>query len=96
MDYIKSLKDMVEKLHNCEATHTKSVMVKEHFQGVLVWDGMVEIFELKNHPKAVRCYAWSTKSGDKDKVTAVLEIPPVDSALTAVRVSIVQEMKEKK
>ena len=51
------------------------------------------------HPKAKRCYAWSHLDGKHDERTrfvAVLEIPPVNSPETAVRVQIVKDVKEKK
>jgi hypothetical protein len=49
-----------------------------------------------NHPKARRAYAWSHLDGKNDERTrfvAVLEIPPVNSAETAVRVQIVKDFK---
>ena len=54
------------------------------------------IFDLTGHPKAKRAYAWSHPDGVDDfdeKFTAVLEVPPVDSAKTAVKVAIVAEYK---
>jgi hypothetical protein len=46
-----------------------------------------------------RSGGWSHLDGEKDERTrfvAVLEIPPVDSAATAVRLQIVKDFKEKK
>jgi hypothetical protein len=46
---------------------------------------------LNGHPKAKCAYGWARRDGKNDKgerFVTVLEIPPVDSALTAVRVSI--------
>ena len=46
---------------------------------------------LKDHPKAVRCYAWSSW-GYKDECSefkTVLEIPPVESAEAAVQARII-------
>jgi hypothetical protein len=50
----------------------------------------VEIFNLKGHPKAKHCYGWSQRNGKNDegeRFVIVLEIPPVESASTAVQVS---------
>jgi hypothetical protein len=61
-----------------------------------VWKGDVEVFDLYGHPKAKRAYAWSHLDGAKDERTrfvAVLEIPPVESAVTAARVQIVKDVK---
>jgi len=61
--------------------------------------GDVEVFDLTGHPKAKRAYAWSHVHGKNDegeRFVAVLEIPPVESALTAVRVQIVKDAKKGK
>jgi len=73
--------------------------VHEMFKGQTVWQEDVEVFDLHNHPKARRCYAWSHLDGANDERTrfvAVLEIPPVDSAQKAVQVQIVKDAKGKK
>lgn len=85
-------------LHKCGAVWRKTVPVHEVFQGKTVWQGDVEVFDLMGHPKAKRAYAWSHLDGKKDERTrfvAVLEIPPVESAETAVRVQIVKDFKRK-
>ena len=52
----------------------------------------MEVFALKGHPKAGLAYAWSheTDTGGR-RFVAVLGIPPVGSALDAVRASIAAE-----
>ena len=73
--------------------------VHEVFKGQTVWQGNVEVFNLTGHAKARRCYAWSHLDGKADedeRFVAVLEIPPVESAETAVRVSIVADSKKRK
>lgn len=98
-DYIARLQTAVQHLHNCGAVHRETVPVHEVFQGKTVWQGEVEVFDLTGHPKAKRAYGWSHKEGKDDKgerFVAVLEIPPVDSALTAVRVSLVKEIRNSK
>lgn len=98
-DYISRVQVAVMQLHNCSATWRETVPVHEVFQGQTVWQGEVEVFDLQNHPKAKRAYAWSHRDGKNDegeRFVAVLEIPPVESAITAVRVSIVADGKKKK
>jgi len=59
--------------------------------------GQVEVFDLTGDPKAKRAYAWSHREGKNDegeRFVAVLEIRPVVSAETAVRVLIVKDIKE--
>ena len=51
---------------------------------------------MTTNSKAKRCYAWSHLDGKHDERTrfvAVLEIPPVESAETAVQVQIVKDSK---
>jgi hypothetical protein len=65
----------------------------------MVWQGDVEVFDLTGHPKAKRAYAWRHPDGAKNERTrfvAVLEIPPVNAAQTAVQVQIVKDVKERK
>ncbi len=94
---IEELRNTIRRLHGAEAKHTESVPVKEVFQGQTVWDGVVEVFELKGHPKAKKAYAWAHDTDDplhpKRQVT-VLHVPPVTSPELAVRASIVKEYKD--
>lgn len=98
-DYLARLKLAIEHLHKCAAHHRRTVPVHEVFQGQTVWQGEVEVFDLVGHAKAKRAYAWSHPSGANDtdeRFVAVLEIPPVKSALTAVQVHIVNDFKKGK
>ena len=98
-DYIAQLQVAVSQLHNCGALWRETVPVHEVFQGKTVWQGDVEVFDLNDHPRAKRAYAWGHLDGEKDERTrfvAVLEIPPVESAETAVRVQIVKDVKSNK
>jgi hypothetical protein len=98
MDYIDELRDAIRDLHGCEAEHVGFESVTEVFKGQTVWEGEVEVFNIRGHPKAKRAYAWAHASGkdDRDKrYVAVLELPPVDSARAAVRAAIVEEAKRK-
>jgi hypothetical protein len=81
-------------LHGAEATHVESVAVKETFHGKTVWEGIVEVFDLRGHPKASRVYAWTHDvDGAKKRHVTVLHIAPITSAVEAVRVAIVQELR---
>jgi hypothetical protein len=98
VSHITELRDVIHKLHGAKAEHVRSVAVQEKFQGRIVWDGVVEVFDLSGHPKANRIYAWSHDTDDpkhpKQHVT-VLHIPPVVSPQTAVQAVIVQEYKNR-
>jgi len=95
--YIFTLQMVIRDLHGCGSTHVGTMPVHETFRGQTVWQGRVEVFDLKGHPKAKRCYAWShlDKADDsEERFVAVLEIPPVVSAESAVRASIVADGKK--
>jgi hypothetical protein len=95
--HIQELRDVIRHLHNAKAKHLESVPVVEKFQGKTVWDGVVEVFRLKGHPKTDRVYAWIHYTDDpkhpKQHVT-VPHIPPVVSPQTALQGAIIQEFKE--
>jgi len=98
-DYIARVQVALMQLHDCGATWRETVPVHEVFRGETVWQGDVEVFDLHGHAKAKRAYAWSHLDGEHDERTrfvAVLEIPPVESAETAVRVSLVKEIRKLK
>lgn len=95
MDYIPELRATIRRLHRCEASHTRTEVVKEALNGHVLWEGKVEVFALLGHDDALRCYAW----GDVDEqgrwqVTTVLAIPPVVSAQTAVLAAVAAKIKE--
>jgi len=87
---------VIRDLHGCASIHVATVPVHEAYQGQTVWRVEVEVFDLRGHAKATRCYAWShldKPDGSEERIIAVLEIPPVVSPETAVRVSIVADAK---
>jgi hypothetical protein len=87
-DYRESLKQAIEATHGAtNIVHLKTEPVKEVFQGKTAWEGDVEVFAI-THPKASCCYAWGFKDSDKWHITTVLELPPVVSPETAVKVAI--------
>jgi hypothetical protein len=95
--YLEELQTVIHRLHGVHSTHVKSVPVTEQFKGNVVWDGIVEVFELHGHPKATHAYAWTHNTDNpkqpKRSVT-VLNIPPAVSPEAAVRVAIMQELRD--
>jgi hypothetical protein len=91
-DYIARLQTTIQHLHNCAAVHRATVPVHEVFQGKTVWQGDVEAFDLTGHPKAKRCYGWSF--GEPEEFITILELPPVDSAQSAVKVATAYQIKK--
>ena len=98
-DYISRVQVAIMQLHNCGTTWRESVSVKEVFQGKTLWDGEVEVFDLTGHPKAKRAFGWSHPENADitgERFVAVLEIPPVESYKTAVKMAIYSDIKKGK
>jgi len=96
MSYIEELREVIRRLHGVESTHVASVPVKETFQGRTVWEGIVEVFDLIEHPSATKLYAWSHATDNPDnskRHVTVLHSHPVISPLLAVRAVILQEIR---
>lgn len=90
-EYITRLIQSLRKLHGCKAVHVESITAREMFRGKKMWEREVEKFELKKHPKAKFAYAWGDQNPEDEdnlEVTTVLELPPVKSAVDAVRLTI--------
>ena len=96
MTYIEELRNVIRRLHGVDARHIESVPVKETFQGKTVWEGVVEVFDLIEHPTAFRVYAWAHDTDDPKnprRHVTVLHLHPIKSAEDAVRAAIVQEFR---
>jgi hypothetical protein len=91
---IDELQNVIRDLHGTEATHVETVQVKETFQGQTVWEGDVEVFDLADHPKASRVYAWSHGDPDNPQHITVLQIPPAVTPQRAVQVAIAGMFRE--
>jgi len=97
MNDIERLRKAILDLHGCDSRHAASIAVQETFQDKTAWKGVVEVFELVNHPHAKEAYAWSyeTDAGETRHV-AILAVPPIDSPADAVRAAIIAESQKSK
>jgi hypothetical protein len=91
---IETIRKNVEEHAGCNATHIYSTPVTERYLGQIIWEDIVETFELHAHPKAQRAYGWQFWEGKNAQCTVVLGIPPVDSPNAAVRASIAAEAEQ--
>lgn len=88
-EYQEDIRDAFRRMYSLDCTYLETVPVKEVFQGRTVWEGEVEVFAVHGHPKAVKAYGWSFEDGENGtRYVCVLEVPPVNSAASAVRVAI--------
>jgi hypothetical protein len=85
---LEKLCDTIERRYDCKAEHVNSVRVTEMIGFKKTWQGVVEVFEITDHPEAKRCYTWRSFAGSEPEYVTILEIPPVSSAQTAVRAAI--------
>jgi len=90
---IGELRKAVERLHSGRVRLVRSVRISESFDGKLLWEGMVHVFELEGHPTASRAYAWSSpvEGSTERQYFAVLNIPPITSPAEAVRATVMRE-----
>lgn len=85
----EQFKQVVEKACQCKARHVASKTIIEGFEGDVVWNGIVEVFDLKGHPEAKRCYAfYFVQDNGETVIKTVLGVPPIDSEVSAVRTAI--------
>jgi hypothetical protein len=89
---VARLQVTISHLHKCGALWRATVPVHEVFQGKTLWQGDVEVFDLTGHPKAKRCYGWSY--GEPEEFITILELPPVDSPESAVKVGVAYQVKK--
>jgi hypothetical protein len=91
------LKIAIERTHGGKASYVQSVPVTEMHEGQTVWQGTVAVFDLTEHPKATRAYAWSSpiEGSENRRFHAVLQMGAIKSPADAVRAAIVAEAKGK-
>src|SRR5215831_8238243 len=80
--YVTKLRSVVETSHHCRAIHRRSIATRSSRDPK--WPAQVEVFLLTGHPTAKRCFAWADPVAPS-QIFAVLEIPPVIGAATAVQ-----------
>jgi hypothetical protein len=95
-DYLSELIAAIKATHGATAMHVDTVHVQDSVRGQIVWEGDVEVFELKDHPVARIAYAWVRHDDGVRDIVAVLQWPPVMSPAAAVRAARDGEEKKKK
>ena len=98
-DDISPLKEAIYRLTGCTSTYVETIAVTERFHGFrgeVLWQRDVAVFEIEDHPKAKRVYAWANKNHDHGSArhVVVLEIPPVNSARTAIAAAMAASIVE--
>jgi len=92
-EYIDRVRLVIEYLHKCSARHLRSEHIREDFEGETIWEGDVEVFSIESSStKAKHCYGWSF--GEPEDFITILELPPVESPKTAVKISVAYQIKK--
>jgi hypothetical protein len=83
----EALKRVIESHHGGTATFARSVRVIPSKAKQGDWDGIVHLFELADHPKAKRAYAWASPilGSTKPRYFAVLHMGQVAGPVEAVK-----------
>ncbi len=87
-DYYRTLQKAILVTHGCQAVHAASFAVRKVQDGLIVWDGTVEEFELLGCPQAAACYAWHFPLGNRRGNFLLLKSAQVDSPQRAVQLSL--------
>jgi hypothetical protein len=94
-EMINAFQKAINAAYHCESQYVESLPVREGAEdGQIAWDGVVEVFRLFGHQKALFSYAWRDEKDATGKIICVLKIPPVDSARVAVRMAIAAAANE--
>jgi hypothetical protein len=91
---VDQLQRAVEGQHGGKAVLVGAEPVKETFNVKTVWEGTVHVFDLEDHPKATRAYAWSSPIEGSDQFYAVLHLAGIRSPLDVVRAAIIAERRK--
>jgi hypothetical protein len=94
---IPALIEAIRHMHDCGAKHVETVHVRDEAPtGEVAWEGDIEVFDLVGHARVKKAYAWSeATAGTRRRFFAVLHVAPVDSAVSAVRASILADLNRK-
>ena len=90
------LQQVIRNVHGCESRYLESIHVLEKFEGEIVWNGTVEIFELSDPFDGRKCFAWGCveeRPRKQRRYVTVLEAPNVTSAEQAVRASLTSDSR---
>lgn len=86
----EQLKRVIESQHHGTAVFARSVRVLRAHTNSRMWDGMVHVFNLHDHPQAKKVYAWSVPVDGqaKPRYFAVLHSAKVTCPTDAVRAAV--------
>ena len=90
---ILNIKCAVEKNIGGMARHITSTPVIEIFDGSLMWEGVVETFDVACNPNVKRCYGFPYREDDSLMYATIAETEEVNSPKMAVRTFVASRMQ---
>ena len=90
---ILNIKCAVEKNIGGMARHITSTPVIEIFDETLMWEGVVETFDVACNPNVKRCYGFSYREGDALTYATIAETDEVNSPEMAVKTFVASRMQ---
>jgi hypothetical protein len=90
---ILNIKCAVEKNIGGMARHITSTPVIEIFDGSLMWEGVVETFDVACNPNVKRCYGFSYREGDALTYATIAETDEINSPEMAVKTFVASRMQ---
>lgn len=94
--HIQQLQKAILAAHGCKTRHFTTVPVRAVVRGEVAFDGEVEVFDVRGHPTAGTCYAWSYDENGTTQTAVILGIAPVVSAEAAVEAVMAEEPRRAK
>jgi len=91
---ILSIKCAVEKDIGGIAGHVTSTAVRGRCEGDLVWEGVVETFDVACNPNVKRCYGFTYRENDSLGYATITETGAVNSPEMAVKTFITSRMQQ--
>jgi len=90
---ILNIKCAVEKNIGGMARHVTSTAVIEIFEGDLIWEGVVETFDVDCNPHVTRCYGFTYRDDDSLAYATVAETDEVNSPKLAVKAFVASRLQ---
>jgi len=85
-EYKENLLNAIEHRANCSAAYFQTQPVKLTIDGAVVWQGKVEVYQLKDHPQAKTAFGWGFENAQKKmEYIVVVGVAPLDTPLQAVK-----------
>ena len=85
-EYRESVQEAIENRAKCPAVYLNTQPIRFSMDGKVLWDGKVEIFQLKGHPQAQQAFGWGYENKMKKmEYVTIIGIPPLDTAMAAVK-----------